>query len=118
MPLDPNSSLAAWLGPVAAEATADQIEAIVAASTLIDERWPAPDLGDDRESALSAAVQVIVGDSTLEEIGATWRSARAAEAATRAALTGAIIASRGLAETEIERRSGMSRISVRRALGK
>ena len=27
MPLDPNSSLAAWLGPVAAEATADQIEA-------------------------------------------------------------------------------------------
>jgi len=111
-------ALAAWLGPVADTATPDHLAAITAAEREIAARYPDDDLRDDREDALSSAVQVIVGDGTLEEAGAEWRRARAAEMTAHAHLTGAIIASRNLPETEIERRTGMSRMSIRKALGK
>ncbi|MEY2668098.1 MAG: hypothetical protein RJA59_736 [Pseudomonadota bacterium] len=116
--------LAAWLGPVADTATPDQMEAIAAATLAITARYTDEDLREDREAALSGAVQVIVGDDTLEGLGADWQAKRAAEMTAHATLTGAIIAARvlhserELPEVEIERRTGMSRVSVRKALGK
>jgi hypothetical protein len=117
-------ALLAWLGPVAGTATPDQMEAIAAAAESIAARYPDEDLREDREAALSGAVQVIVGDDTLEGLGTGWQAKRAAEMTAHATLTGGIIAARvlhserALPEVEIERRTGMSRVSVRKALGK
>lgn len=122
MPVTPD--LIAWLGPVADTATPGQLDAIATAADRIADRYPEEDLRDDRETALSGAVQVIIGDDTLEGLGSGWRTARAAEMTAHATLTGGIIAARVLhservlPEVEIEHRTGMSRDSVRKALGK
>lgn len=116
-----SSDLAAWLGPVADDATPDQLEEIAAAAALIRDRYPHPDLADDREAALTGATQVVIGDSTLEDLAAVWSRCRQAEMAAHATLTGAIIASRTLPETgpgSLCARTGMARQSVRKALGK
>lgn len=113
--------LIAWLGPVADTATPDQLDAIATVAAQIRERYPDPDLADDRELALSAATQVIIGDVALETLSVTWSATRAAEMDAHAALTGGIIASRALPETgpgSLCERTGMSRTSVRKALGK
>lgn len=114
----------AWLGPAADTITDDQLDALDRASATIDARWPDPDLADTRELALSAAAQVILGDDTLEAIAGAWQAARRAEADAQAALTGALIASSTGArsgtgsEGDLVARSGASRLTVRKALGR
>lgn len=114
----------AWLGPAADTITDDQLTAIDDANAAINGRWSEPDLADTREEALSAAVAVILGDSALESVAQDWRSARAAERAAQARLTGAIIAaSTGTrsgpgSEADLVERSGASRLTVRKALGR
>lgn len=103
------------LGP--AEATDEQVDNLVRASDAIDARWPDPDDADSREQALSAAAQIILGDDTLEAIGATWAEARRVERDCMAALTGALIASSG-SERDLMARAGVARMTVRKALGK
>ncbi|WP_372594899.1 hypothetical protein [Actinotalea sp.] len=105
----------AWLGD--AEATDEQRAAIQAASDAIGARWPDPDMADSRRDALNAAAMVTLGDETLEALAEAWRDARAREQAARAALTGAIIASGGT-EVDLARRAGVTRMTVRKALGK
>lgn len=116
----PNFDVDAWLGPFADQTSEEHKEEIAAAARRIDERWPQHDLADNREAALNAAAQIILGDSTLEEIGGDWARKRAAEREAHAAMTGAIIATAGAGESEasIARRSGMTRVSVRKAVGK
>ena len=112
----------AWLGPAADNVTDAQLIAIDAASDAINARWPEPDLAELRESALSAAVQVIVGDETLESHAAAWHAIRGQEQLRHAALTGALIASSTGArsgkgsEADLVTRSGASRLTVRKAL--
>lgn len=108
---------AAWLGPAADTATDEQIAELDTASAAIDARWPDPDDGDDRALALSAAAQVILGDDTLEGIAAVWRDARRVERDRMSALTGALIASPGSERLLVER-SGVARMTVRKALGR
>ncbi|WP_372595577.1 hypothetical protein [Actinotalea sp.] len=105
----------AWLGDT--EATDEQRAAIQAASDAIAARWPDPDMADSRRDALNAAAMVVLGDEALEATAEAWRDARARERATRAALTGAIIASGGT-EVGLARRAGVTRMTVRKALGK
>lgn len=107
--------LDAYLGD--ADATDEQRDAIKRASDAIDARWPDPDLADVRELALSAAVQVILGDAMLEDLGAAYLRARRLERAQHAMLTGALIASEG-SEVSLSERSGVTRVTVRKALGK
>jgi hypothetical protein len=120
--VDLTPELEAWLEPVADTATPDQLEIITEGVSAIAFRYPEEDLADDRETALSGAVQVIIGDDTLEALGAAWRAKRAAELTAHAALTGGIIATHAmmptLSEAKIADRTGMGRISVRKALGK
>ena len=73
---------------------------------------------DARSAAMSGALQVLVGDATLDELAAAWQEARRAEREAMAYLTGAIIAESGVTETELARRARMTRMSVRKALGK
>jgi len=59
-------------------------------------------------------------DQSLEAVGERWRTARRAERAAMAALTGAIVtaAAEHRQEKEIVEVTGLSRDTVRRALGK
>jgi len=107
----------ALLGPAYDETTPEQREMIDRAATQIAERWPEPDLADTRQAALTGAMQVILGDSSLEEAAQAWHRARMAEREAQAALTGAIIVTKA-SETEIASRAGVHRLTVRRALGK
>lgn len=107
----------AWLGDT--EATDEQRAAIQRAADRIAERWPDEDDADAREQALIGAAQIILGDAALDELGRAYVRARAAEREAHAMVTGALIASQGTAsEYELADRSGLSRVSVRKALGK
>jgi hypothetical protein len=114
----------AWLGPAADTIADDQLDRLDAAASAINERWPGPDDGDTREAALSAAAQVVLGDTALESFAADWHRARAHEDAAHVALTGALVASSTGArtgpgsESDLVQRSGASRLTVRKAIGR
>ena len=107
--------LDAWLGDT--DATDAQRAALQDAAYTITRRYPDPDLADDREQALTAAAQVILGDATLEEHVDAWRAARRIETERHAAMTGALIATGGT-EVGLAARAGLTRMTVRKALGK
>lgn len=51
-----------WLGPAADEMTGEQREQFEAEARVIEEQYPGVDLSDEREAALSAVVQRLLGD--------------------------------------------------------
>lgn len=105
------------LGGFADQVTGDQLDQLVAINDVIEQRWPDPDDRDSREQALSGAIQVILGDDTLEGLGAALRRARLAERAAMDQLTGALLASPGSERVLVEQ-SGVARMTVRKALGR
>ena len=78
------------------------------------------DVADEREAAMSAALQVQLGETTLEEVSQNLVIARAEVARAMAAVKGAVIAAAagGASETELAARTGLNRSTVRAALGK
>lgn len=107
--------LAGLLGPAYDESSVEQRERVRAAVTTIQSRYP-----DDAEAqacAGAAALEVILGDNALETIAAKWHAVRAEEADAHARLTGAIVAT-AAPETTIAQRAGVTRMTVRKALGK
>ena len=91
----------------------------------IADRYPGREHGQhpDEESiteAMTGALQVLLGDDTLEGLSAAWQRARAVEREAMERLTGAIIAEAqgGAPEVQIAERAGVARMTVRRALGK
>lgn len=114
--------LDAWLGPAVDDVTDEQRAAIKTAADRVDARWPENDLSDLREAAFNAAVQVVLGDTTLAETGAAYTKARIAEQEAHAVLTGALIAQAELAPATAEQAlaevAGVTRMTVRKALGK
>lgn len=113
--------LVAYLGDSYDETTPAQREAIEAAAEAVERRYPEPDLADSREAALTGAVQVILGDTTLEELAEQWHQVVAAERAAMEALTGAFIASHtpgGRDQASLARRANVAVGTVRAALGK
>lgn len=109
--------LDAWLGDFAGETTPEQKDRLRQAAATIDTRWPDEDDADSREQALNAAAQIILGDDTLEAYGARVMEAQRQVGEARAGLTGALIAT-DAPETVLAQRSGVSRMTVRKALGK
>src|SRR5690554_549257 len=71
--------LEAWLGPALDQLTPDAIDRLHREAEAIDARYPDPDDADDREAALTAAVQYMLGELTVEEAGRRRRETRAAE---------------------------------------
>lgn len=108
----------AYLGDAYDDTTPEQRDRIAGAAAAIDARWPDPDLADTRTDAMSAALEVILGDTTPEAVAAEWHQARAVERAAHARLTGAIVALAGEPETHISDRLSVTRPTVRKALGK
>lgn len=110
---------ATWLGPAADTITDEQLNRLDDVARRLDNRWPDddPDHAEDRTTALAAAAQVILGDATLEQVGAQLQAVRRAEHEQLVALTGALLASDG-GERVLAERAGVARDTVRKALGR
>ena len=69
---------------------------------------------------MSGALQVLLGNDTLEGLSGMWMTARWLERKAMERLTGAIIAEagRGTPEVQIAERASVARMTVRKALGK
>ena len=107
----------AWLGPALEQMTDEQLEAFDDAARQIFDRYPVTeDDPDAATEALSGALMVILGDDTLDGLGGAYRQAVEAASEAHGRLIGAVIASRGLGPSEISRRSGLSRVTVTKAL--
>ncbi len=109
----------AWLGPARDEMTDEQLDRFDELAAAIEDRWPAdaddPDANADR---LSGALMIVLGDATLESLGAERLEAmRALDEATRR-LQGAMLSNADLGPSEIARRAGVARDTVRHALGR
>lgn len=115
-----DNELTSWLGDAADEVTDEQRDALHRTYELVVARYGGEDLDDFREAAFSAAAMIIFGDDTLPRIADDALRARIKAEQARAALDGAIIASAdaGMSEVEIARKSGVSRPTVRKVLGK
>ena len=107
----------AWLGPALEQMSDEQLEAFDDAARQIFDRYPVTeDDPDAATEALSGALMVILGDDTLDGLGGAYRQAVEAASEAHGRLIGAVIASRDLGPSEISRRSGLSRVTVTKAL--
>ena len=108
--------LDAWLGDT--DLTAEQRTALEDAIDHLSARYAGDE--DAVGEGMGGALMVILGDDTLEDVAGEWSRARAAERDAMARLTGAIIAEavQGVPETTIAQRTGVNRMTVRKALGK
>lgn len=116
----------AWLGPAAAEMSDRETAAFAAITEKINEQLPVPvggeleDVVDEQETAMSAALQIQLGETTLVSLAQDLVTARIELARTMAAVKGAVIAAAagGASETAIAAQSGLNRGTVRSVLGK
>lgn len=106
-----------WLGPAADTITDEQLQQLDQAADAIAARWPGPDDEDTRREALSGAMQVIVGDDTIEGLAEERHRARRSAQEAMDRLAGAMIA-QPAAEEQLAARTGLPRDTVRRALGR
>lgn len=111
----------AWLGPAADELTADQLDAFTTAADdyyalpLHGARDPEDDAANAAEDdyALTAILQAILREGTLRQAAAQVREAEAArDGWIRAS------AAMGIPEGTIADRAGVTRVTVRKRLGK
>ena len=115
--------LDAWLGDT--ELTDEQRATFARTVEAIADRYPGREHGQhpDEESiteAMAGALQVLLGDDTLEGLAGAWARARAAEREAMGRLTGAIIATvqAGVPEVQVAERARVTRMTVRKALCK
>ena len=112
--------LDAWLGDARDTMTDEQVASFARLVDRIGDRWHDDDDVAERTEAMRGALQIILGDATLAEVGRDLRRVRVAEREAAARLTGALLAgaAAGIAETVMAEESGVSRPTVRKALGK
>ena len=108
--------LEAWPGPALIEMTPGQVDAMARYADMIADRYDDDAL---RSFVARGALLIVLSDSTLEQIGEALARARQEEREAMAVLTGAIIASAETdSESSLARRAGVTRVTVRKALGK
>lgn len=109
--------LEAWLGPALDDLTPEQVSRLHREAEAIDARYPDPDDADEREAALVAAVQYLLGDLTVEEAGKRRRETRAAErhARVQAIQVACMAAEDGMPTAAAARAAGLDRqVLIRR----
>jgi hypothetical protein len=117
--------LTAWLGPAVNTMTPEQIDRLAAEARTIAERYLDPDEQPEREAALSAAAQHLLGDITPDEAARALIEARLAESrAYAAALQIAVMLvgdnvrqGRRPQKATAARRAGIDRMGLLKALG-
>ena len=114
-----DDSLLAWLGPAADELTPEQIERVAEASRDIYARYPDLDDEPDRQAALSATVQYLLGITGAEEADRALTAARLREReAYVTALQVAVMMVRdGIAKATAAKAAGIDRMRLLKALG-
>jgi len=103
--------LVAWLGPAAEDLSPAQIDRLLAEAVKIDERYPDPDDADDREAALVAATQYLLGELSVEEAGRHRRATMLAErrARVQAIQVACMAAEDGMPTAAAARKAGIDR---------
>lgn len=111
--------LMAWLGPAADEMTGEQIQRLSAEYELIAAYYPDPDEMGERDAALSAVVQYLLGDTTPQDAARELADARRRERqAYAAALWAGVMAVRDdTPKAAAARLAGVDRMSLLEALG-
>lgn len=109
-----------WLGDALADLDDDQLARLQRESDRIDAAHPEPDLIHIWTAAMSAAVQHVLGEVTPADVGRTLMDARRAEAEALAAAKqlAVMLVADGMTEEEAAEAIGISRLTVRAALGK
>lgn len=112
--------LMAWLGPAAGELTAEQIERVADEARQIAERYPDPDEQPERDAALSAVVQYLLGETTPEDANRALIDARRREreAYVTALQMAVLLTGDGVPDATAARRAGIDRMRLLKALGK
>lgn len=116
-----DQDLRGLLGPAYDTITDEQKMTISQAVDMIQGRWPGDDLYPQRDTALAAALEVILGDGTDQEIAQEFIAAHTAYMDASTKLGGAIIATSLLSdesEVKMAARLGVTRPTIRKALGK
>ena len=110
----------AWLGPAADEMTDEQRDRFEGEAAVIEARWPGEDLSDERDTALSAVVQYLVGETTANAAGQELARTRsdAASALIAAQTVARLAVLDGMPEAAAARATSLDRMTVRKALGK
>lgn len=112
-------NLTAWLGPAAAELTPEQTERVTDASRDIDARYPDPDHEAERQAALNATVQYLLGETTAADADRALTAARRREreAFVIALQVAVMMARAGTPKAVAARKCGIDRMSLLKALG-
>jgi hypothetical protein len=115
----PSNDLTTWLGPAANDLTPEQIERVAEVARDLDRRYPDPDEQPERDAALSATVQYLLGETTPEEAGRALLAARLAEQAAyvSALQIAVLLVADGTPKKKAAERAGVDRMSLLKALG-
>lgn len=108
----------AWLGDTVL--IGDQRDRFAGEVEAIAARYPDPDDQADRDEAMSATVQWMLGETTIEQAAAALAAARGrlASAMILAQQIARLAVLDGGAEATIARQIGLDRMTVRKVLGK
>lgn len=109
-----------WLGPAVEEMSDEQRVRFEDEAEIITARYADPDLSHEAEVALTALVQYLLGETTIDEAGALRTRTRdaAADAYIAAQVVARLSVLDGMAEAEAGRRASLDRMTVRKMLGK
>jgi hypothetical protein len=111
--------LTAWLGPAAEDLTDEQRDRFDAEAQRIAERYPDPDEQPERDAALSAVVQYLLGETTPDEVRRALIDARMAQARAFAAAlaVGTMLVGDGSKKAPAAAAVGVDRMSLLKAIG-
>lgn len=114
-----SDDLMAWLGPAADELTPEQIDRLRVVAADIAARYSDPDEQPERDAALTAAVQYLLGATTPEDAARALIVARrrAREAYVAAEQIAVMLVADGTPKATAARRAGIDRMSLLKALG-
>lgn len=112
------ANLRHWLGPAWDQLTETQRDRLAEENDRIEARYP--DDEPSRQDALSAAVQYLLGETTIDDAGAAYGAARreSARLLVPARQIAAMSARDGMPELQAARRSGVDRMTLLKDLGK
>lgn len=113
------NDLTAWLGPATDDLTPEQIDLVTAEAARIAERYPDPDEQHERDAALSAVVQYLLGDTSAEDVSRALAEARRREREAYVAAEAVAVAMvrHGYPKAGAARAVGIDRMSLLKALG-
>lgn len=109
----------AWLGHVRDELSGEQYDRFVAEAREIAARYPDPDDGAERDAALSATVQHLLGELSTTLAGAQLTRARAeaSEALAAARQVARLAALDGMPKARAAREAGIDRMTLLKDMG-